>query len=193
MWRFLLAGLLLVSALLALAVLDDLFSWSNRVTPLPPASTPAPIAAAPLPPPVAVVPVPTPMPAIPVPVVPQPMTASPVPALPAPALPALPTVTPLVPSPRNPSRPSAPDMSASILGDMVTARQLVYDGRIAEARQLLAKVQVAMVLRPVTPDQPSRDDTNLAASRIGTAMHLLDHNDRQQAIQTINQVLSSGF
>jgi hypothetical protein len=47
-----------------------------------------------------------------------------------------------------------------------------------------------LVFRPVTPDQPFRNDANAAATAIGRAIRALDAGDRDAAIQIIDNVLA---
>jgi hypothetical protein len=80
--------------------------------------------------------------------------------------------------------------------NLMTARQLLAYGRTDEARNLLVRLQTQMVLQPVAPDQPTAQGSNVAASRIGDAIRLLDQGNPTRAIQAIRAVsvgIESGF
>lgn len=190
MWRFLWAGLLIVGGLIALAAVDDVFFWTPvKTSPpqfvAPPVITPAAPPLAPLPAPQYVPPVPPAHPEVP-------PVATVQPEVP-PVVPPVPVVAP-PPKKNRPVRvlPSE-ETSNTAVTDLATARDMLNDGQIAEARHLLTKVQFRMVLTKVTPDQPNRDDTNIAASRIGDAIRQLDRGDTDGAKRTISQVLTNGF
>lgn len=192
MWRYLLLGVMVVGALVALIMFDN--SWSERFAtrPVVPDPVAAPVPAAvpdpvpvplPLPPSPDPTPVPTPAP------VPMPVLA-PLPTVPIAARPPLVVVPPIV---RRPSARVVPPEIASALDHLVAARRLLDAGQIAEARNQLAKAQLRMVLRPVTPDQPNRTDSNVGATYIGEAIRALDAGDINTAMRTINLVLANGF
>lgn len=74
--------------------------------------------------------------------------------------------------------------------NLVTARQLLLAGRTDEARSLLARTQTQMVLQPVAPDQPAALGGNVAATRIGDVIRLLDQGNPGKAMQAINIAMS---
>ena len=221
MWRFVLPAVVLVGCFVALLMAVDQ-PPSYRAPPQSILVVPTPIPLAPTPPPQSIPLAPTPPPLAPLPSpVPPPPSIVAVPEPPKPPEP--PARTAAKPAVRTPkqtapsldnlnsvlsnlrqgkeSRSGAPAPTPSseptdlpddvILLDM--ARKLLRDGQSQQARLLLAKAQTRMVFRPVTPDQPTRNDTNRAATNIQEAIRSLDAGNQAQAIQIINRVLASGF
>jgi hypothetical protein len=84
---------------------------------------------------------------------------------------------------------SAPMPSPS--ADLITARQLLVSGRTEEARDLLVRVQTQMVFQPVAPDQPLAQGGNVAATRVGDAIRMLDQGYTGSAMQAINIAMNS--
>jgi hypothetical protein len=163
MWRYLLAGLLVITAFLSVLALDDSTSWhAQPMTPSVPIATPAPAPA----------------------ITPSAASVQPVPPMPTP-ISVAPRQAPVAPPRADP--PIAPRADPLILTDLIAARQLIDAGQLADARNQLAQVQRRVMLRPVTPDQP-----NVAAS-VTDAIRALDRGDAALAAQTINLILASGF
>jgi hypothetical protein len=75
--------------------------------------------------------------------------------------------------------------------NLMTARQLLVSGRTAEARDLLARVQTQMVFQPVAPDRPVAEAGNVAATRVGDAIRMLDQGNTGRAMQAINIAMNS--
>ena len=75
--------------------------------------------------------------------------------------------------------------------NLMTARQLLAYGRTEEARNLLVRLQTQLVLQPVAPDQPAVQGGNMAATRIGDAIRLLDQGNTTRAMQAINIAMAS--
>jgi hypothetical protein len=73
----------------------------------------------------------------------------------------------------------------------MTARQLLVSGRTEEARNLLVRAQTQMVFQPVAPDRPAAEGGNVAATRIGSAIRLLDEGNTGGAVQAINIAMVS--
>jgi hypothetical protein len=90
----------------------------------------------------------------------------------------------LFPSPR--VEPTPPAQIPSPSANLITARQLLVSGHTEEARNLLVRAQTQMVLQPVAPDRPVAEGGNVAATRIGGAIRLLDQGNTGDAMQAIN-------
>jgi hypothetical protein len=75
--------------------------------------------------------------------------------------------------------------------NLITARQLLVSGRTEEARDLLARVQTQMVFQPVAPDQPVAQGGNVAATRVGDAIRMLDQGYTGRAMQAIDVAMNS--
>jgi hypothetical protein len=75
--------------------------------------------------------------------------------------------------------------------DLMTARQLLVSGRTEEARNLLVRAQTQLVFQPVAPDRPTPEGGNVAATRIGGAIRLLDEGNTRGAVQAINIEMAS--
>ena len=206
MWRYLLSGAVVITGFISVVALDD---WVRepRVQPL----EPAPITLKPSPP----TPEPAPPPSQPLPVVVQPVPPQQqalvvppiVPPLPPPiaVAPPAPIVTqpaapPEKPKPRpkpmigKPSRAPEPKLvpdeppPPSVSEDVANARQSMSSGNYSEARQMLARIQTRLVLQPVTPEQPDRNDLNAAATMVGIAMQAIDVGDLRRASRLVNDI-----
>jgi hypothetical protein len=93
------------------------------------------------------------------------------------------------PPPQADATPSA--MIPSPSANLITARQLLVSGRTEEARDLLVRVQTQMVFQPVAPDQPAAEGGNIAATRVGDAIRMLDQGNTGSAMQAINIAMNS--
>jgi hypothetical protein len=82
-------------------------------------------------------------------------------------------------------------MIPSPSANLITARQLLVSGRTEEARALLVRVQTQMVFQPVAPDQPVAEGGNVAATRVGDAIRMLDQGNTGSAMQAINIAMNS--
>lgn len=98
------------------------------------------------------------------------------------------------PAPRARPRPTipviAPEPAVSVRDDVLEARRSLISGQMSAARTMLTRVQTRMVLQPVTPDQPDRQDVNMMATMLGTAIKALDTGDTTTAVSMVNQLLS---
>jgi hypothetical protein len=74
--------------------------------------------------------------------------------------------------------------------NLITVRQLLVSGRADEARDLLVRVQTQMVFQPVAPDQPVAEGGNVAATRVGDAIRMLDQGNTGSAIRAINLAMN---
>ena len=75
--------------------------------------------------------------------------------------------------------------------NLIAARQLLVSGRTEEVRDLLVRVQTQMVFQPVAPDQPVAEGGNVAATRVGDAIRMLDQGNTGSALQAINIAMNS--
>jgi transcription-repair coupling factor (superfamily II helicase) len=107
------------------------------------------------------------------------------------------------PSPPGPMAPMAaparpptfaadqPKLIVSTKGVLITARELVASGRLAEARDLLMKARADSALRPVTPDQPYATGATAVANQIGAAINFLDVGNSVRALDAINVAMDN--
>ena len=77
--------------------------------------------------------------------------------------------------------------------DLVTAREMLMAGRLAEARDLLIRLQTRLVFAPVTPDAPDRTDINPMASRINAAIRAIEAGNQHAAMQTLDGLITAGL
>jgi hypothetical protein len=94
----------------------------------------------------------------------------------------------LLPPPQAYATQSAPIPSSS--ANLITVRQLLISGRTDEARDLLVRVQTQMVFQPVAPDQPVAEGGNVAATRVGDAIRMLDQGNTGSAMRAINLAMN---
>lgn len=90
-----------------------------------------------------------------------------------------------------PQSPPAPTPGPSASQQLLTARQWLATGRPDEARRVLTMVQTQMVLRPVTPDQPTAQGGNPSATDVGNAIRWLDMGANGQAMQALNRAIDN--
>ena len=91
--------------------------------------------------------------------------------------------------------PTAPQsQSRSAERALTAARQLLAEGRLDDARRLLAMAQTQIVFRPVTPEAPDAQGFSVPATAVGDAIRWLDIGAVAQAMQAINMAIedSSG-
>jgi hypothetical protein len=91
----------------------------------------------------------------------------------------------------SPQEPMPPAQMPPPSANLMTARQLLVSGRAEEARNLLVRAQTQMVFQPVAPDRPTAEGGNVAATRIGGAIRLLDEGNTKGAVQEINIAMAS--
>jgi Flp pilus assembly protein TadD len=95
-----------------------------------------------------------------------------------------------------PSRPltyaqDQPKLIVSTKGVLITARELVASGRLAEARDLLMKARAESALRPVTPNQPYATGATAVANQIGAAISFLNVGNSGRALDAINLAMDN--
>lgn len=115
---------------------------------------------------------------------------------PPPAGPMAPVGAPVAAPTAAPSRPVAyaanqPRLIVSTKGVLITARELVASGRLAEARDLLMKARAESALRPVTPDQPYATGATAVSNQIGAAIGFIDVGNSVKALDAINFAMDS--